>query len=259
MGLVKHLLENHLDAVTPSLTLRDVDGAIPLHSAILKGFAPLVELLVKFGPPDTLYLENGVGATPLEMAALAHLTSTVRSGTVQTNHSRISVWSGSTINLDPSPSYKASDEGEIKGLRKIVDNLKTTNALANKPALVQALSNYADISEEGFARWKAEQEAEREAEEKSQPEKDVNPLNESTVRDTAKTFEIFSKAVVRVHQRTLVHLQDVQRVVLSGVERSVFVKAKEEDEGLESENEEATEAGQGLLANYHWAQGKDEI
>ncbi|KAG8890036.1 hypothetical protein FRC00_014356, partial [Tulasnella sp. 408] len=55
------------------------------------------------------------------------------------------------------------------------------------------------------------------------PEEEVQttPADKDKEYDECKveaTFDVFSRAVVQVHQRQLVHLSDVQRAVLSAVE-----------------------------------------
>ncbi|KAK7053725.1 ankyrin repeat protein, partial [Favolaschia claudopus] len=52
--------------------VRDVEGSIPLHSAARAGYLEIIQLLVD-AAPSGLYMENGVGETPLEIARLRDL------------------------------------------------------------------------------------------------------------------------------------------------------------------------------------------
>jgi len=264
--LVKHLVENYLDAIVPAFTLRDTNGSIPLHTATSKGPSSMVDLLVKYGPPKTLHMEDGSGSTPLELATLAHLTSALeamrKSRNVQYPQLRGQT---QTIDLNASPCYKGSDEADIKGLRRVVENLKAAETLRNKPELLEALSNYADLTEQKFAEWKASQRTE------DTPEltKPASLLNETATQNTTETFNIISTAAAAAgdNHRFVIPLRDVQDFILCEVERAKDVKARRQGRpvlnGFESEDEGAQEKYYysyfRLLYGVDWAQDDDHF
>ncbi|KAG8907374.1 hypothetical protein FRC00_011903, partial [Tulasnella sp. 408] len=118
------------------------------------------------------------------------------------------------LQLITAPGMRDRDENEVKSLRRIIDGIKSSGALARKPELFNVLSDFADRSEHEFAIWVAQ----KPKEEVSSAEPTTD--NENDGCDVKATFDEFSKAVVEVHQRQLVPLRDVQLTVLTAVESS---------------------------------------
>ncbi|KIO25916.1 hypothetical protein M407DRAFT_24769 [Tulasnella calospora MUT 4182] len=243
LRLVELMVRTAKSAIIPTLLLRDSTGATPLHTAILNGYSKIVSLLISIGPPEMLYLENGVGSTPLEITRLQFLTQTLRGlGNSLTQPSAFEIYGVNNLSLTPAPGIRGRDEQEVKSLRRVIDGIKTSGALDKRPELLEVLSTFADRSEQEFAAWVA-QKPEEEAQYTS-----VYANNAFDVCDVATTFDVFSKAVVEVHQRQLVHLNDVQRAVLSAVESQssgplrkrwttkVQVEGLEEEESDEKED-----------------------
>ncbi|KAJ7815969.1 ankyrin repeat protein [Mycena olivaceomarginata] len=67
-------LNTSLWSNSPKLTalVRDVEGSIPLHSAVRSGFPETIQILVD-AAPSGLHMENGVGEAPLDIAILQDL------------------------------------------------------------------------------------------------------------------------------------------------------------------------------------------
>ncbi|KAG8916812.1 hypothetical protein FRC00_014360 [Tulasnella sp. 408] len=226
LKLVELLIRTAKSAIVPTLLLRDSTGATPLHSAILDGRSEIVSRLISIGPPEMLYLENGVGSTPMEMARLPFLTRTLRElgelGNSLGHNGTFAIDQIDNLRLTPAPGMRRRDQQEVKSLRRVIEGIRTSGALAKRPELFEVLSNFADRSEREFAAWVAQKREEEvqttppDTDEESDELADTNDGYDE--RNVEATFNVFSRAVVQVHQRQLVHLSDVQRAVLSAVE-----------------------------------------
>ncbi|KAG8987768.1 hypothetical protein FRB90_003164, partial [Tulasnella sp. 427] len=232
--LVELLLQTVKDAIVPTLALRDCTGATPLHTAILKGWSKIVSHLVAAGPPELLYLENGVGATPMEISRLQHLTQTLR-GIVNSlsTPGGFNIYGVNNLSITLEPGMRDRDEEEVKSLRRVIDGVKSSGALAKKPELLEVLSSFTDRSEQSYAAWVSEN-----------PKEDTKSDPSNTKKyafdgcNVQATFDVFSKAVVEVHQRQLVNLHDVQLAVLTAVEAQTKGQGRvlaAQVEGLEEE------------------------
>ncbi|KAG8914789.1 hypothetical protein FRC01_003908, partial [Tulasnella sp. 417] len=236
LRLVELLLRTVKSAIVPTLLIRDATGATPLHSAILKGWSKIVAHLISIGSPEMLYLENGVGSTPMEITRLQNLTQTLRGLSSSLNQPQaFNTYGVNYLSLTPAPGMRDRDEEEVKSLRRVIEGIKSSGTLAKKPELLLVLSNFADRSEQDFATWAAQ----KPAEEVQSTTGYTN--NGYDYCDVPATFDAFSKAVVEVHQRQLVHLSDVQRAVLTAVESQTSGQlrtrwaTKVQVEGLEEE------------------------
>ncbi|KAG8952590.1 hypothetical protein FRC04_003951 [Tulasnella sp. 424] len=232
LKLVELLLRTAKNAVVPTLLLRDCTGATPLHWAILKSWFKMVSLLVDAGPTEMLYMENGVGSTPLEVTRLQFLTQTLR-GLVSPLNPPIGLntLAIGSMNLTPEPGMRDRDEEEVRSLRRVINGIKNSGALANRPELLEVLSIFADRSEQEFATWVAQR-----------PQDEIQSTSSGTNNgiDVKATFDVFSKAVAEVHRRQLVHLRDVQLAVLTAVESQMQLPSRvglllAHVEGLEDE------------------------
>ncbi|KAG9049848.1 hypothetical protein FS837_008898 [Tulasnella sp. UAMH 9824] len=209
LRLVELLLRTAKGAIIPTLLSRDSSGATPLHSAILKGWSKIVSHIVSVGSPEMLYLENGVGSTPLEIARLQFLTQSLRGLVTSLNVPAAFEDYGVKLNLTPTPGMRDRDEEEVKSLRRVMEGIKNSGALNDKPELLRVLDNFTDRSEKEFASWLAQ---------KPTKETQYTPGFTKDICDAKATFDVVSKAVFDVHQRRLVHLSDVQRAVLTAIE-----------------------------------------
>ncbi|KAG8939661.1 hypothetical protein FRC04_006086 [Tulasnella sp. 424] len=234
LQLVELLLQTAKNAVVQTLLFRDSTGATPLHSAILNGWSKIVSHLIDIGPPEMLYMENGVGSTPLEIARLQFLTQTLRGlGASLNSLEGFNVFGVNYLSLTPAPGMRDRDETEVKSLRRVIDGIKSSGTLAKKPELLEVLSNFADSSEQEFAAWIAQN-----PKEEPQSTASINRKSNRPGCDAKATFDVLSKAVVEVHQRQLVHLRDVQLAVLTAVEAQSKGKCRAlaaHVEGLEEE------------------------
>ncbi|KAG8882969.1 hypothetical protein FRB97_007456 [Tulasnella sp. 331] len=241
LSLIKHILTKLPNDVTETLMIQQSRGRqnTPLTIAVKAGNIHLVSLLLTTaktavkptlivsllavaGPPEALYMENGVGSSPYEMAASIALNNALRAQgfpngcrtVFRSDQSKAKTLKGfperiySVLALEPEPEYTEEDGTEIKTFRR-------------KPELLEALTAFAAESEKNWEASKANGSVVSN-EEQSPPAltQDIpaGDIWKEDTSDPAKTFDVFSKAVVPVHQRTLVHLKDVREVVFSAVD-----------------------------------------
>lgn len=255
VDIINILLTKAKKAVAPTLSMRDYSGATPLHIAILQGFSEVVSILVAASPPDVLYVENGVGATPLELAKLAALNVAVRNSENSSLPSQgFSIYGSGNLPLEPAPSVKLEDEAEIAAMQKVIEKVKATGALAKKPELLEVLSKFVEQSASELAAVKAENQA-ADVEMETDEAKPAPYGRKDTLKPT-ETLQVFQKAVVAIHQRTLVHLHDVQQAVLTAVEREVASRSTRAYDPDAEPVEDTTDKGL-LLKNVNWASALD--
>ncbi|KAG8899806.1 hypothetical protein FRC01_010362, partial [Tulasnella sp. 417] len=207
LKLVDLLLRTVKSAVLPALLLRDSTGATPLHLAVLSGYSKIVSLVVAAGPSEILSVENGVGSTPAEVSRLQLLSTTLRGLANPLVHpSGLYIQAPDSLNLTPAPGMRDCDVEEVKSLRRVIDGIKASGTLAQKPELLEVLSNFADDSEQESATWEARK------------PKDTAQLPDYDVEDVKATFDILSEAFTEVGKRQAVHLHDIQLAVHTAIE-----------------------------------------
>lgn len=205
-------------AIMPTLLSRDSDGAMPLHTAILNNWPNIVSTLSSAGDQESLYSENGVGTTPLEMVTQSALVASISGDRIQDRGDPFSAnafstyYSGESC-LEPQPGYSFADETDIQRLREVLDHVIAAGSLSKKPFLLEILVAFAEQCEKDMRSWK---EATRED---IVVTKEVSSSGRLDQSDPLKTFDVFTRAVLPVHQRILVHLNDVQQVVFNAVDK----------------------------------------
>lgn len=132
------------------------------------------------------------------------------------------------------------DEEEVRSLRRAIDGIKSSGILATKPELLEVLSNFVESSEQEFATWAAQK-----PKEESRPPPPLSRYGDDDC-DPEATFHVFSKAVVEVHQRQLVHLRDVQHAVLTAADSQPKRRAPAWAARAEGFDEEAPERTENL-------------
>ncbi|KAG5643246.1 hypothetical protein DXG03_001296 [Asterophora parasitica] len=218
-----------------TLLMRDIDGSTPLHCAVQRGFAEISEAIIRAVPPEALYMENGVGETPLEMAALQHKLDLTQRFTAERHRSVTSLM---IHHADDNPErieiYRL--EVELPRLRSTIDDLTQAGKLVRGTKLADELVRFVEMMEEKLEAKKAE-------------EKDRAFVKEEYARhrdscNRKHTLEVVSEAVAATPgQRLLVHLVDVQRSVHGNLARYAKEKEGEEerDDGDRLRKEEDTE------------------
>ncbi|KAL4261679.1 Ankyrin repeat protein [Pleurotus pulmonarius] len=220
------IVERILTISKEALTIRNRNGATPLHIAVHQGYARIAKILIDAGPPELLATENGVGETPIE-------TATFRE-TVWRTRSYIS-----SVKGDPSglpfrsvgvrPVFNlAEKERTIPELREALTDLIGKGKLNPSEGRTQQLLGFASRLEQTL---KSER---RKAQKKEGEELKVDTCNKEA------TFKVVAEATAKHHLlRQLVHLVDVQKVVLGGMPEGNALEVKEwADDELEPEEDE---------------------
>ncbi|KAG6826323.1 hypothetical protein H0H92_000324 [Tricholoma furcatifolium] len=127
----------------PLLT-RDVDGSTPLHCAIQRGYANITQVLIEGAASDSLYMENGVGEAPLDMALLKLTLKTIHNFThgAPTRPSSLAPcnvsWNTERVNLNGL-------EPELQRLRRTIDQLVDDGKLAQGTQLAIELRHFVEL------------------------------------------------------------------------------------------------------------------
>ncbi|KAH8111009.1 ankyrin repeat protein [Phellopilus nigrolimitatus] len=225
--VVELLLRSGIDAVNDCLITRDVQGSMPLHAAVRKGFAKIaLALMSASAGSGALHSENGVGETPIETACIQWLLHSTRIDYDLINITGHGYGFNGYANLDthevetkPGPPDADKLVTEVKLLyevrahlqrnKKFVANAKLKDAL---DAFIIYLSQKRDAPQEPLEKPSS---------------------SDADECDRAKTFEIVRTAVLASPgQRRLVHLIDVQRSVSSSLEKATG-KSRNLNEGDE--------------------------
>ncbi|KAJ3987613.1 ankyrin repeat protein [Lentinula detonsa] len=224
-----------IDYSKASLGVRNVHGSIPLHIAISKSQAKTVQKLVEASPAKCLFMENGVGNTPLEMSILLDLLGRLKSIDVES----VPELPTHSLNIDPPRIVLEKLQRDVPAIRKTITELSTNGPLKPGDKLTEELSAFARLMETKLADTKVE------AAEVEIPAGE-DEWNDS--EDRAETLKIVEKAILaRPCQRQLVRLVDVQKSVESHLNKADLrsnmnahrqrYQRERTDEGLELEED----------------------
>ncbi|KAK7062773.1 hypothetical protein VNI00_000262 [Paramarasmius palmivorus] len=239
------------------LLIRNVIGSMPLHIAVLNGYAKVSKILLDASSTEALHAENGVGDTPLEIATVQMLLRRV------TEYSSVCPELGrSKVNWDRMPRRLDVErlEQATSELREMIRVLQEDGKLTQGSKLNEELSAFARYLETQLANARVEdaakkkrEKAKKERKEKEEQERqehwavpglmDEEDHERSTSYDCQTrggTFNYVLNAVMaRPGDRSLVHLVDVQKSAsgdLDKVQRTT-TKADYDDEGFAPEED----------------------
>ncbi|CAG8620719.1 11185_t:CDS:2, partial [Acaulospora colombiana] len=260
LGVVEFLLSFHHPVTDASLLVRDANGSLPIHEATSKGYHKIVELLVRSKSAQAmkaLCTENGIGSTPLEIAAFKHLLGFDRElqsrfdgaaalpytvpSLVVTN--RLSgPWTSARAlldslkqMLDQLPQINRITIEEYQALENIVVSLDEEGRFTNSPILQRVLREYVERAasaledHNGNSAQKALVDEELKAVYSSA---ESNPSvgyagpkmpfvqNVVASQDIKATYEMIRNAIESSglkRRRVLVHLLDAQKAVNSAM------------------------------------------
>ena len=260
--IVDFMLSIDNPATAVSLSLRDVEGSLPLHIAVKNGLVRITTSLLEFSESKLLYTENGVGITPLEIASLQHL--------LRLTHSKGEVGGAVTWQTPPKITLATSDRivkyserverPEIEAaetLSALVQTLDAEGCFTNKMELKDVLMDYTERTMKIARRPQKKEEAET-----SEPQTGLGFKTESS--DIIGTFKLIKGAVGHSTRRELVHLLDAQRAVGNALDNAVIqfknYTGYEARDELGEESAERTQAKLGLLqilgtGNHFYNQG----
>lgn len=228
-----------IDYTRAGLAIRNVYGSIPLHIAISKSQAKTVKKLIDSSPDECLFMENGVGNTPLEMSTLLDLLGRLQN----VSRDREPELSAQHVNLDPSRITLDKLQQDVPNLRQTINTLLKNGPLKVDDKLTKELFAFSRFMETKLTAATAEAEATKRGNEDEPDVKDKWKDPE----DRGTTLKIIKEAILaRPHQRQLIHLVDVQKSVdshLSSAElRSTDAhnqrhQREHDEEGLEPEED----------------------
>ncbi|KAJ3879583.1 ankyrin repeat protein [Lentinula edodes] len=228
-----------IDYTRAGLAIRNVYGSIPLHIAISKSQAKTVKKLIDSSPEECLFMENGVGNTPLEMATLLDLLGRLQN----VSRDREPELAAQHVNLDPSRITLDKLQQDVPNLRQTINTLLKNGPLKVDDKLTKELFAFSRFMETKLTAATAEAEATKRGNEDEPDVKDKWKDPE----DRGTTLKIIKEAILaRPHQRQLIHLVDVQKSVgshLSSAElRSTDThnprhQREHDEEGLEPEED----------------------
>ncbi|KAI0656088.1 ankyrin [Cubamyces menziesii] len=230
-----------LRAGAPVFTIRDQDGSTPLHAAIRNGYSQIARLIADAGPDEALYMEDGVGNTPVELSIqrwLQSKTSSHRWGTVP----GVQMLSG---NLRSYTGRRFASQEEVVLLKDMINRLFENGRLKNGTKLATELVAFADrIELEVWNRPTSETVEEKPA--------------KTDADDAEKTFACISNAIsARRGSRALVHLIDVHRSVRNGLDRVTRERAqnqgKDDDMEVEVTEDKIGKVKERSAAQYWWS------
>jgi hypothetical protein len=240
-----------IDFTKYGLRLCNVDGETPLHSAVKQSFPEITKLLIDASPIEALYMENGVGETPLDIASLTELLWRIRQWF--TTPSPMELGNNLSI-MDTGFSFPLVDQYlkcldvEIPKLRATLDELLRDGRLRNNTKLTNDLLAFADLMERKLVAAKAIPE---------------EPLAEGKVDKDAKDAPNVEETLLCVRNavaanpglRRLVHLIDVQRSIQGNLPQYGAATQKmshhREDDSLEPEEDKEEQQRRGSLVFKH--------
>ncbi|KAJ4472019.1 ankyrin repeat protein [Lentinula aciculospora] len=194
-----------IDYTRSGLTVRNVYGSIPLHIAIERSHAKTVKKLIEASPAEFLFMENGVGNTPLEISTLLDLLGRVKSITAS-----VSELSEENVNIDPPRITLDTLQREVPNLRKRISELTTQGPLKPGDKMSEEFLRFARFMETKLAAAKTEASEMGKENVLDREEKWNDP------EDRIATLNFVKEAILdRPYQRHRVHLVDVQRSVRS--------------------------------------------
>ena len=270
--IVDFMLSIDSPATAASLSLRDVQGSLPIHIAAKGGLTRITTSLLQFPDPKLLYTEDGVGITPLEIASLQYhlrLTgskgATVGSFATWSTPPDISVISNKTCKYWEDVERPGIEAAET--LSALVRSLDAEGRFINKEDLKDILTDYAERTMKDARQFKEEEETtpllRTESERKRSiffrgPQTDLDLQTE--IVDKVGTFELIKNAVGHSTRRELVHLLDAQRAVGNALDKAIsqyqnYPGYGAVDGGAVDEiGEEAEQAKRGVIG-FHWFGG----
>jgi len=247
--VVDFMLNIDNPATAVSLTLRDIQGSLPLHITVKNGLVRITTSLIKSSEPRLLYTEDGIGITPLEIASLQHF--------LRLTGSEGGVGSAVTWNTPPKftsltgdiiPEYSDTVERpEIEmaeTLSVLIQSLDAEGRFTNKQELKGVLTDYAKRTTEMTRKTKKK-------EENRTPDSQTGLGSETECPDKVGTFKLIKSVVGHSTRRELVHLLDAQRAVGHALDKAVNQGQRylgyEVGDELGEETAKNTQAKQGLM------------
>lgn len=249
--VVDFLLAFDHPVTAASLITRDGQGSLPIHYSTSTGCLAIVKsLLGHTSGVKALFVENGVGTTPLEMAEFRHQLQNLDNGYKNQERTPDS-WSPSWPSVDDKIKYEENEKStnyallkgaleqypetnkvemeEVKVLEETVLSLDQEGRFIGQPQIKQVLETYVERTKAAAIKWEQLSTVRSEFKEKDKelspppPPPIVSLQDPGSILDTQDvkgTYE-FLRDAVRTSgtkkRRELVHLLDAQRAVDSAL------------------------------------------
>lgn len=180
------------------------------------------------------------------MAILKDILERTRNFTNQSNNNDPPTLFVNDVLRDPRPINIERLDVELPRLRSMLEQLFNDGRLIKKTKLAEELVKFADMMDNKLAKAKVVESAKPVVVTVEQENR--NPVEKA---DLHRTLEIISEAVaLSPGHRQLIHLIDVQRSVLGGLDRVAQNNDKvihEDDEGLKKEEDSELQERRGSL------------
>ncbi|PIL29519.1 transporter [Ganoderma sinense ZZ0214-1] len=228
--------------------LRAQDGSTPLHIATRNSLAEIVRLIGDAGPHEAFQMEDGVGNTPLEIAAFNWLHATTGRGFCGTLPT-IQMFNENILHTyrHSDPQFVTPDEA--KELKDTIDRLIASGRLRSGTKLATDLTTFVD-KKDAEAKKRTESDSPKEDTSASE-DPDAEYKDIVVGADAIKTMEYIAGAAgTQRSARQLIHLIDVHRSVQGSLDKSVYKQPSgnndynyrnKDEEGLEPEHVEDKE------------------
>ena len=216
-------MELILKYTTSTLLVRDIDGSTPLHCAVQRGFGAITEAIVAVAPNDALYMENGVGETPLDMSNLQRTLEIIPEYTSTMRWPKTpSVLSVDVSRSLDSPVEVETLEKELPKLRETLSWLEAGGVLVKGTRVAREVEKFAERMEGVLVERRARRDAAIAKSGENDEGAENPPLRKGPVdrEDRARTLKAVKDAVAAApRKRLLIHLLDVQRSVRGNLTR----------------------------------------
>ena len=187
-----------------TLLVKDEKGSTPLHVTVQQYYASLTKVILEYIPSEGLYIENGVGQTPLDIITQRYLTTRTGSSNIMP---RMNVLPRPISGLGPPTHPLFQQEAQVQKLRATLNDLLEDGKLVRNTKLANELLAFADRMESKLA---AARSAAKPKTVVDGPELDPS----MPIADLDATYAAILDAVAAVPgKRQLVHLLDVQKSV----------------------------------------------
>ena len=146
---LRSMLEFGVD--NSALLLKDVRGSTALHVAARDENVDMARVLIEYGPPGLIHMEDGVGQTPWEVAnqgILAQVASSFHISSVGWIQRPVNLFMNSA---PPPPVSRNILEVEVKKLRGTLDSLLQNGSLNRSTKLAKELLAFAEKMEKKLA------------------------------------------------------------------------------------------------------------
>jgi hypothetical protein len=235
-----------------ALDKRDISGEMPLHTAVLAGFAEITRLLLKSAAISgiDIYAENATGDTVLDIAVQRYLLQKTREASQMGGACEPRELEFHTVNIkDPIQFDTEKLERTLGSLKATLGVLVGQGTALDDPQTLHAFRAFTTRMEgklESARIRDRERESKEKADDKSK-EADL-PCDSS---DPQSTLEHVRAAVAaRPGHRSLVHLADVQSSVKGHLAEQARREARDAASARKSKADEEGEEEEANQADY---------